>query len=36
MFSDVEAQKQSDTYKYIVEMYESLPQNQNLPLPLGV
>lgn len=32
VFSDTEAQKQSDTYKYIVEMYEALPQNQKFAI----
>lgn len=31
-FSDEEAQKQADTYKYIVEMYETLPQNQKFAI----
>lgn len=32
VFTDAEAQKQAETYKYIVTMYEELPQNQKFAI----
>ncbi|TDP00733.1 endo-1,4-beta-xylanase [Flavobacterium sp. 245] len=32
VFTDAEAQKQSETYKYITSMYEELPQNQKFAI----
>jgi endo-1,4-beta-xylanase len=32
VFTDAEAQKQSETYKYIVSMYEALPENQKFAI----
>ena len=32
VFTDAEAQKQSETYKYITTIYEELPQNQKFAI----
>jgi len=34
VFNDAEQQKQSDTYKYIVEMFETLPQSQKFAITI--